>query len=348
MKKIFATLLLLVFTSNIVSFAGEAIVIDSDGQARYENEDLNTAVVKEAVTNLATEKPDLRGKAEVKVENQEVKINVKDIDENNVDINKYHEKFQKYSKIETDYFYKLEINKKLKGYKYYNYPIQDNFNEKEKDKNRIEISLQDGDYAIINNNIKGMKKYKYAAEYHKDGSLFGIIQIKTIKKTRKSATIAFYEYRQSTSDPSYFYNKHNMFLDIEKKKDKINIAQFIYKYKIDLKYLICCQINNDLYLNEKSKNLIVKMKKFDIPKNSNSITKGIGTATSNYVHWYESNMFHDSGSGYGTNTALEIAAFACYGGPLGIALIWPALLGYFGITELIYIPIGIIDTVVNY
>ena len=70
MKKIFATLLLLVFTSNIVSFAGEAIVIRSDGQARYENEDLNTPVVKESVTNLAAEKPDLRCKAEVKVENQ--------------------------------------------------------------------------------------------------------------------------------------------------------------------------------------------------------------------------------------------------------------------------------------
>lgn len=268
MKKIIATLLLLVFTSNIASFAGEVIVVGSDGQARYENEDLNIPVVKEAATNLATENQDLKDQIEVKAENQEVKINIKNIDKNNEDINKYHEKFQKYSKIETDYFYKSGINKKLKGYKYYNYPIQDNFDLN--DKNIIKVELQDGDYTIINNNIKGMKKYKYAAEYHKDGSLFGIVQIKTIHKTRKSATIAFYEYRQNEEFTSCFNNKYIMIIDIEKKKDKVDIAQFIYKdgeYSDDL---ICCQINNDLYLDEEAKNLIVKMKKFDIPAESMS------------------------------------------------------------------------------
>ena len=73
-------------------------------------------------------------------------------------------------------------------------------------------------------------------------------------------------------------------------------------------------------------------------------TKSCGSIS---IHWHDNNIFHDSSSEYGDNSALAIAAFACFGGPLGIALIWPALLGYFGITELIYIPVVIIDTIVN-
>ena len=180
MKKIIAILLLFVFTTNVASFAGEVIVIGSDGQARYENEDLNIPVVKEAVTNLAAENQDLRGKTEVKAENQEVKINIKNLDMNNEDIDKYHDKFCRYSNEDVSYFYTSEINKELKGYKHYNYPQKDNFDLN--DKNIIRVELQDGDYAILNTKIKGKRKYKYAAEYHKDGSLFGIVQIKTIHK----------------------------------------------------------------------------------------------------------------------------------------------------------------------
>lgn len=49
MKKIIATLLLLVFTTNIASFAGEVIVIGSDGQARYENESKNIPVSQKVI-----------------------------------------------------------------------------------------------------------------------------------------------------------------------------------------------------------------------------------------------------------------------------------------------------------
>ncbi len=268
MKKIIATLLLLVFTTNVASFAGEVIVIGSDGQARYENEDLNIPVVKEAVTNLATENQDLKDQTEIKAENQEVKINIKYLDMNNEDIIKYNNKFRRYSEREVYTVETFTINKDLKGYKHYNYPQKDNFDLN--DKNIIKVELQDGDYAILNTKIKGKRKYKYAAEYHKDGSLFGIVQIKTIHKTRKSATIAFYEYRQNEENISEFNAKHVMFLDIEKKDNKVNVAQFIYKGYAALDTLQCCQINNDLYLDEKAKNLIVKMKKFDIPAESMS------------------------------------------------------------------------------
>ena len=263
MKKIIATLLLLVFTTNVVSFAGEVIVIGSDGQARYENEDLNTAVVKEAVTNLAAEKQNLKDQIEVKAEKQDVKINIKNLDMNNEDIIKYNNKFYRYSEREVLTF---TYDGQLKGYKHYNYPKKDNFDLN--DKNIIRVELQDGDYAILNTKIKGKRKYKYAAEYHKDGSLFGIVQIKTIHKTRKSATIAFYEFRLNEEFTSRLNNKYTMIIDIEKKKDKVDIAQFIYKDGVYSDNLICCQINNDLYLNEESKNLIVKMKKFDIPTKS--------------------------------------------------------------------------------
>ena len=266
MKKILTILLLLSFCTVQGTWAGDVIIIGSDGQARYENEDLHTAVVKEAVTNLTTENQDLRGKAEVEAENQEVKINIKNIDDNNEDIKKYHKKFRKYSRRDVSHFYTSGINKKLKGYKHYNYPQKDNFDLN--DKNIIKVELQDGDYVILNTKIKGKRKYKYAAEYHKDGSLFGIVQIKTIHKTSNTATIAFYEYRQNEENISIFNAKHIMYLDIEKKKDKVDIAQFIYKDREYSDNLICCQINNDLYLNEEAKNLIVKMKKFDIPSES--------------------------------------------------------------------------------
>lgn len=264
MKKIIATLLLLVFTTNIASFAGEVIIIGSDGQARYENEDLNTPVVKEAVTNLAAEKPDLKGKADVEAENQEIKINIKNIyksyDKNDKTLLKYHEKFVKYLNRDIDYFLKENITSNLKGYEKYNFPEKDSF-----DKNNPKIlrfELQNGDYAIMDTTVESNKKYKYAAEYHKDGTLFGIVQIKTILKTRKSVTVQFVEYRDDGDKYKY---KHIMFIDIEKNKNKVNIAQFVYNHNVYFEHLVCAQINNDLYLNKESKNLIVKMQKFDIP-----------------------------------------------------------------------------------
>ena len=247
MKKIFATLLLLVFTSNIVSFAGEAIVIRSDGQ-----------IAKKS--NLTLSNVDNSKKEYKSMHHNE--IDIKNITFDDKFLNKYTNKFNKYSTpIKRSSIFLNE----LEDYKQYNYPQKDNFNTN--DKSIIRVELQDGDYAILNTDAKWNEKYKYAAEYHKDGSLFGIVQIKTIKKTRESATIAFYEYRIWRDGVGGLFGdlKHILFLDFEKKKDKINIAQFIYDKKICIDKLLCCQINNEIYLNDESKNLIVKMKKFEIP-----------------------------------------------------------------------------------
>lgn len=193
---------------------------------------------------------------------QNVNINVKDIDVNDVLLKDYHEKYKKRDSKSDIWVSKQTINDTLKGYEDYDYPLFDNFNKS--DKKILRFELQDGDYAILDTNVKGHKNFKYVAEYHKDGSLFGIVQIKTIHKSRKSATIAFYEYRDEYLD--FYKIKHLMFVDIKKDNNKNTFAQFIYKDGLDLNNLICAQVNNDLYLNDESKNLIVKMQKFDVPK----------------------------------------------------------------------------------
>lgn len=262
------------------ALADGVLAIDKDGNAKYEEGILiNSKLTEPQLTilnaNTQSEKPKLRDKvslpeptanninlASKTTQQQETKINVKNIYMNDETLKKYHEKFYKYTSKDHLYCCMSNIEAYLNGYKYYNYPEKDNFDKN--DKNIMRFELQDGDYAILDNSVKGHKKYKYIAEYHKDGSLFGVVQVKTIRKTRKSATIAFYEYRRREKDPSTFVEKHTMFLDIEKEKSKVNIAQFVYKDEISLANLVCAQINNDLYLDEESKNLIVKMKKFDI------------------------------------------------------------------------------------
>lgn len=295
MKKIIATILIMLFATNMSALANGVLTIDKDGNIKYEEgltinskliEPKNSTTTSEQIKNnensvaQKSNKTKLSGKSKLQepianndslasqaTQQQKVKINVKNIDMNDETLKKYHQKFYKYSNRAYSYSYKNNMDKYLKGYKYYNYPEKDNFDKN--DKYIMRFELQDGDYAILDNSVKGNKKYKYAAEYHKDGSLFGVVQIKTIRKIRKSATIAFYEYRQNEEDISKFNTKHTMFLDIEKEKDKVNIAQFVYKDKISFESLVCAQVNNDLYLNEESKNLIVKMKKFNIPSEDN-------------------------------------------------------------------------------
>lgn len=320
MKKIIATILIMIFTTNMSALANGVLTIDKAGNIKYEEgisinsnsiKPQNSTSTEAANTISQPEKQNLKAKKSLSEANannvslaskttqqQETKINVKNIDMNDETLKKYHQKFYKYSNRAYSYSYKNNMDKYLKGYKYYNYPEKDNFDKN--DKYIMRFELQDGDYAILDNSVKGNKKYKYAAEYHKDGSLFGVVQIKTIRKIRKSATIAFYEYRQSEENLSKFNTKHTMFLDIEKEKDKVNIAQFVYKDKISFESLVCAQVNNDLYLNEESKNLIVKMKKFDEPKPSFSGTQGgeiiyiIDKAS--FVAGYKTrNLFHEVG-----------------------------------------------------
>lgn len=199
-------------------------------------------------------------------QNDKIETNIQVIEEKDEILNKYNKKFRKYAAGKFESFNKEEINSKLKGYENYFYPQIDNLDKN--DSKILKFELQDGDYAILNTNISGCDKYKYAVEYHKDGSLFGIVQIRTIRKTKKTITIQFNEYRVY-EDLQVYVPTHTMFVDIEKTKDKLNIAQFVYKNVLknnfDINKLVCAQINNDLYLNETSKNLIIEMKKFDVP-----------------------------------------------------------------------------------
>lgn len=270
MRNFIAMFLLFVFITNITNvFANEVNTISSDNQAD------NKQSSKE-------------------------KIFIKKIDINDPTLIKYNNKFQRYSDYPGLSYHRNEIfiSSVLQGYKYYKYPEIDNISKN--NKNILKINLQDGDYAILDLSIKGNKKYKYVAEYHADGHLFGIVQIKTIYKTHKSTTLAFFEYRISEQD--VYYQKHVMYLDITKNKNGIDIAQFIYRIKnpiyrgdVCLSDLICYQINNDLFLNEESKNLIVKMKKFDIPQETITLNPEI-----------KSNL---SSIGTGISQTLELLSF---------------------------------------
>lgn len=64
----------------------------------------------------------------------------------------------------------------------------------DEERGRTVLPLCDGDYAVWNTKSKYrsvFRRMQYAAEYHEDGKLFGIIKIKRIKKDK----YAFYEYR---------------------------------------------------------------------------------------------------------------------------------------------------------
>lgn len=192
------------------------------------------------------------------------KITVNNIEENQDLLNKFHNKYKKYlNKTKNQPSIQAsEITSKLKGYKKYDYPLKDNFNKN--NKKILIFALQDGDYALLDTNIE-RKKYQYAAEYHQNGELFGIVQIKTFHKKKNSAIVVLNEYRNKTSDNSYI-KKHTVVFEVDKTNS--NIAQFIYEGEPILKNLICAQINETLFLNKESKNLLVEMQKFDTSKKS--------------------------------------------------------------------------------
>lgn len=256
-KRILASFLTFVFVANFTCYAGEVIIIGSDGQARYENEALNVP-----------RKTDSEATKNIKVDDKV--INIKKIERNQKELVTYHNKFNKYSHIEKYFFEASKVNSNLKGYKYYDYNSVDNYSKNSN--NIIRINLKDGDYALLNQSVKGNKKYKYAAEYHKNGELFGIVQIKTIKKSSKSITLTFNEYRFS-ENLRRIDLKHVMFLDVVKDNSNFKVVQFIYLYDTSFDSLLCAQIDKDLYLTDESRNLIVQMKKFEVPETIQDLKK---------------------------------------------------------------------------
>ena len=241
MNKVVSYLLMMVFAFNSVCFANEVIF-------------LGTSLEPDNSKKVAEIEPVV----EIKEENKS-EIKIKSIEEYSVPLKKQHDKYDKYLRKMNDNTWIYDLDS-LKGYKYYNYSFSDNFDKN--DKNILRFELQDGDYALFNSNIKGNRKYKYAAEYHKNGELFGIVQIRTIEKKRNSALVVFREYRKESDK---FTRKHTMVLDIKDDGNIFNARQFIYKNTPWFGNLLCVQINNNVYLSKDAKNLAVKMQKFEIP-----------------------------------------------------------------------------------
>ncbi len=95
---------------------------------------------------------------------------------------------------------------------------------------RIAIKLEDGDYAVWNSTKfdmsllwerKGKKRIQYAAEYHKDGSLMGIVKMKRVDKN----TIAFFEYRIEDIEKDSASMKHIVFYSTEKEPIILMLTQ---------------------------------------------------------------------------------------------------------------------------
>ena len=140
---------------------------------------------------------------EINLEYQQVdkssNINIKTLDKNSFKIKKYNKKFKKH----LDKFnYELSKSNLVICSKYAKsncYPMVDNFDMN--NPSIIKINLLNGDYAIINENIKSFdEKLKYAAEYDVNGELIGIIEINTIKNENKEILLSFAEYRTTDKD----------------------------------------------------------------------------------------------------------------------------------------------------
>ena len=164
---------------------------------------------------------------EINVEYQSIdeqdKININKLDKNNLTLQWYEKKLKKYLPI--DKWGKISVV--CYEYMVENcYPKKDNF-----DKNNssiIKINLKDGDYVIINENIKSdNKKLKYAAEYDKNGEILGIVQIKTIKNSKKRILLSFEEYRLKDKE----IEKRNLENIKQLETDKAKIQEKINRIK---------------------------------------------------------------------------------------------------------------------
>lgn len=159
MKKILSILLLLSFCTVQISWAGEAIIIGSDGQARYEN-DKNDVIMEKSVKTEGDSK---------NMEKDENIFDIKDIENTGsykYDYNDYFEEIIKQApKFITDY--KKLLNEQ--GYQLVDKFSSDTNNE------YLKLNLLDGDYAI-SKELSAEHVPDIMPEYHKDGTLMGLIK----------------------------------------------------------------------------------------------------------------------------------------------------------------------------
>ena len=249
MKKILTTLLLLSFCTVQGTWAGEAIIIGTEGQARYENENKNIPVSQKVIEstkqkNILNEVTitdetgkresiyiDYRGNVK-KIENAQItqteQINVDKTKEANYQriINNAPKTLYNADSILSQYGYDKKDNSSKSNKEY------------------MKMNLLDGDYVI------GYKDAPYIAEYHKDGTLMGLAKVEKKELNDKKGSVVFYEYRVGYNTSTGMGLKHVLFLDFEKDK---YISQYIYKH--DGK-LLCRQINNDIYIASEARNMI--------------------------------------------------------------------------------------------
>lgn len=249
MKRILTVLLLLVFNTSQLTFAGDVIIIGSDGQARYEDERKNVLMTQVNIQD--TKQKDILNEVTItddsgKTENIYIdyKGNVKKVEEGqsystvNPIVDKTAE--TEYEKCVTEapkFLY--EIDSIL--YKY-GYKKRDNSLKSQQE--YMKMDLLDGDYVV------GYKDVPYLAEYHSDGELMGLIKVDKRFLNKQRGFVIFYEYRVGYNTSVGMGLKHVLFLDFEKGK---YITQYIYKY--DGK-LLCRQVNNDIYIADEARNMI--------------------------------------------------------------------------------------------
>ena len=249
MKKIIATLLLLVFTTNIASFAGEVIVIGSDGQAKYEYESKNIPVSQKVIES--TKQKNILNEVTITDETGkresiyiDYRGNVKKIENAQItqteQINVDKTKEANYQRIINNAPKTLYNTDSILSQ--YGYGKKDNSSKSNKE--YMKMNLLDGDYVI------GYKDAPYIAEYHKDRTLMGLAKVEKKKLNDKKGSVVFYEYRVGYNTSTGMGLKHVLFLDFEKDK---YISQYIYKH--DGK-LLCRQINNDIYVASEARNMI--------------------------------------------------------------------------------------------
>ena len=249
MKKILSTLLLLTFCTVQSTWAGEVIIIGSDGQARYEDENKNIPVSQKVIEstkqkNILNEVTitdetgkresiyiDYRGNVK-KIENEQIS----QTEQINVDKTKEAE-YQKIVKNAPQ-----TLNNVDSILSKYGYSKKDNSSKSKQE--YMKMNLLDGDYVIA------YKDTPYIAEYHKDGSLMGLAKIEKKELSETKGSVVFYEYRVGYNTTSGMGLKHIMFMDFEKDK---HISQYIYNVNGKL---LCRQINNDIYVASEARNMI--------------------------------------------------------------------------------------------
>lgn len=251
MKKLLTILLLLVFCTNPIVFAEEIV---------------NSVENNENITV---------GSSKMSVEKQEVKnVVIKPINYNDKTFIKYQKKFSKY--VEKAPNILDSSDKVLNKYGYFASKSDILSLAERIEKNEVDdfkkFDLQDGDFALWDIELRYQKTPQYAAEYHKDGSLMGIVKIENVKTswTSGAVTTVFYEYRTNEKN-STMQLKHIMIMDATASiggELSGTIVQFIYKDKEVVCYEISTssstgddnKTNTDVYVSNELKNLLIKDK----------------------------------------------------------------------------------------